>query len=593
MKNRPMTPEVLARRIDCVLGRRPCELRLTNLRMLDVMNGRIIENAEIFVDNGVIIDAGSECRARSQQVLDLKGGLAVPGLIDAHVHIESSMLTPVRFARLVAPFGTTTVIADPHEIANVLGIDGIRFMLEEARKAEIDMFFMLSSCVPSTSFETAGAELKARDLRELLAEDRVLGLAEMMNVPGVLAKDPDLLAKSAMVLSEGMRIDGHSPLVKGAALSACAACGISSDHESSTPAELVDRLRRGVTVFMREGSAGKNVAALASAATPSNSRFLCLCTDDASPDDVYAGGHINHVVRRAVECGIDLVEALRMATINTAQHYGLRGKGVLAPGFDADIAVISDVESMTVSACLAAGRLIARDGGMLSPEPDDPVADRVRSSVRIRSVSEGDLRIATESGRARVIGLVPGNLITEHLVLDVQTAPDGAIDCGDNPGLVKLAVVERHHASGRIGLGLVRGLVEEGMAFEGAIASTVAHDSHNIVVAGDNDADMVRAIEEIDRMQGGLVLVRKGKVAARLRLEVAGLMSNVDARTTALAKRRFIEAAHSLFHVPEHLHPVMALSFLSLAVIPHLRVTDRGLFDVDAFAMTNLDPQLS
>ena len=457
MKNRPMTPELLARRIDCVLGRRPCELRLTNLRMLDVMNGRIIENAEIFVDNGVIIDAGSECRARSQQVLDLKGGLAVPGFIDAHVHIESSMLTPVRFARLVAPFGTTTVIADPHEIANVLGVDGIRFMLEQARKAEIDMFFMLSSCVPSTSFETAGAELKAGDLQALLAEDRVLGLAEMMNVPGVLAKDADLLAKAAMVLSEGMRIDGHSPLVKGAALSACAACGISSDHESSTPAELVDRLRRGMTVFMREGSAGKNVAALASAATPSNSRFLCLCTDDASPDDVFAGGHINHVVRRAVECGIDLVEALRMATINTAQHYGLRGKGVLAPGFDADIAVISDVESMKVSACLAAGRVIARDGSMLSPEPDDSVADRVRSSVRIRPVSEGDLRIASRSGRARVIGLVPGNLITEHLVLDVQTAPDGAIDCGDNPGLVKLAVVERHHASGRIGLGLVKG----------------------------------------------------------------------------------------------------------------------------------------
>lgn len=591
MKNRQTTPQALARRIDCALGRRPCELRLANLRMLDVMNGKIIENAEIFIDDGVIVGAGCGCAATALETLDLKGQLAVPGLIDAHVHIESSMLTPVRFARLVAPFGTTTVIADPHEIANVLGLDGIRFMIDQARRAEIDIYFMLSSCVPSTPFETAGAELKAKDLAALLDEERVLGLAEMMNVPGVLAGEPDLLAKAAMTLRAGKRIDGHAPLVEGEALSACAACGISSDHESSTAKELVDRLARGVTVFMREGSAGRNIAELSKAVTSANSRFLCLCTDDASPEDVFARGHVNHVVERAMQCGIDPVEAIRMATINTAQHYGLRGKGILAPGFDADIAVVSELKSMRVSACFTAGRLVASNGAMVTPEPEMELDEQVRSCVRVGRVTTQDFRIESNSGRARVIGLVPGNLITDSLIMDVRTAPDKTVHCRDNPGLVKLAVVERHRASGRIGLGLVRGLVKEGKRLNGAIASTVAHDSHNIVVAGDNDADMLTAVGRLERMQGGLVLVRAGQILAELRLQAAGLMSDAPAQATALAKARFIEKAHALMHVPEALHPVMALSFLPLAVIPHLRVTDKGLFDADAFALTTIDPE--
>lgn len=342
---------------------------------------------------------------------------------------------------------------------------------------------------------------------------------------------------------------------------------------------------------MREGSAAKNVAALARVVTPSNSRFVCLCTDDASPEDVAANGHVNRVLRRALECGIDFVEAVRMATINTALHYGLRGKGVLAPGFDADITMIDDPAAMRVSACFAAGRLIARDGVMTTPPPAVRAPARLRSCVRIKPVTEADLRIVSPSGRVRVIGLVPGNLLTDHLQLTVHTTADGTVSCADNPGLVKLAVVERHHASGRIGLALVKGFVQEGRMLWGAIASTVAHDSHNIVVAGDNDADMVCAFEALERMQGGLVLVRGRTVVASLPLEVAGLMTDTDAGATAHAKRHFIETAHALFHVPARLHPVMALSFLPLAVIPHLRLTDRGLFDVDAFAMTAIDAQ--
>lgn len=591
MSHPRIRPEDLGRRIDCALGRTPCELRLTNLRLLDVMNGRILEDAEIFIDQGLIVEAGVGCKATAVKTMDLNGGLAVPGLMDAHVHIESSMVTPVHFARLVAPFGTTCVVADPHEIANVLGITGIGFMLDQAKKAEIDIRFMLSSCVPSTPFETAGAELKAADLVELIDHERVLGLAELMNVPGLLAKDPDLLAKAAMALNAGKRIDGHAPLVAGERLSAYAACGVSTDHEASSAVELTDRLQRGIGVLMREGSAARNVQALAQAATPANWRFLSLCTDDSSPDDVCRRGHMNHVVRRAIECGIPAIEAIRMATVNTAQRYGLTGKGVLAPGYDADIAVIRDLTTMTVSQCFAKGRLLAQDGRMVTPEPEVMLPEAVKGCVRIQSLKPDNLTVATASGKARVIGIVEGNLNTRHLIESVRTRADGTVYCADNPGLVKLAVIERHRRTGRMGLGLLRGFVRTGEKLNGAIASTVAHDSHNIVVAGDSDADMLEAVRAIERMQGGLVLVREGKVVASLALDVAGLMASTDAAATGRAKTHFIETAHTHFAVPAGVHPVMTLSFLPLAVIPHLRVTDLGLFDVDAFRVTGIDPE--
>lgn len=593
MPRNVVAPEMLQRRIDCAMGRRPCELRLTNVRMIDVVNGEVVDNAEIFIDNGVIVDAGCECRATACQSIDLKGAYAAPGLIDAHVHIESSMLTPVRFARLIAPFGTTTIIADPHEIANVAGIEGIRFMMREAQRAEITMYFMLSSCVPATPFETSGAVLKAEDLVELIDDERVLGLAELMNVPGVLACDADLLKKAAMTLSAGKRIDGHSPLAAGAALSAYACAGVRSDHECSTAQELTQRLQRGFVVQMREGSAGQNVSALARAVTPKNSRFLCLCTDDASPDDVFAKGHVNNVVRKAVACGIDPIEAVRMATVNAAQHYGLAAKGIIAPGFDADLVVFDNLTDFNVLHAFAKGRLIAQSERMTTSEP--PAADALQKGavtgrVNIGQINKQSFTLRTRSGKARVIGLVPGDLVTRHLICDVPTDKDGVIDCRQQPGLLKIAVIERHHGSGRIGLGLVKGFVEEGRAFEGAIASTVAHDSHNIVVLGDNDADMISAVAELKRMQGGLALVRNGQVVSNLPLEIAGLMTDADAKGTALRKQSFIAAAHEKFGVPQNLHPVMAMSFLPLAVFAHLRVTDHGLFDSAAFKTVDIDP---
>ena len=589
MTQNSVTGSMLGRRIDCALGKRPCDVKLTNLRLLDVMNGRIVENAEIFIDDGRIVDAGAECSATAKTVIDCRGGTAVPGLIDAHVHVESSLVTPVHFARMVAPFGTTTLVADPHEIANVLGTDGIRFMLDEGEKAEIDITYMLPSCVPSTPFETAGARLTSEDLAPFLGNDAVGGLAELMNVPGVLAKDPDLLAKAASALNVGKRVDGHSPLFEKAALSAYAACGVTSDHEASTAKELSDRLSRGMTVLMREGSAAQNVAALAKAVTPYNSRYLCLCTDDSAPDDVLERGNINYVIRRAVECGIDPIEAIRMATVNTAQHFGFRDKGVIAPSYIADIAVFEDLKTFKVSMCFKNGKLVAENGRMTTPEPALKLPERVGSCVRIKPVTPETLTLTAASGKARVIGLTRRNLITESLVETVKTREDGTIDCADNPGLVKLVVVERHHASGKAGVGLLRGFVAEGEKLNGAVASTVAHDSHNIVVAGDNEADMLVAVSEVEKRQGGIVMVSEGRVIAELPLPVGGLMSERPAEEVSARLNELLALASSHYHIWEGADAFMTLSFLALPVIPSLKITARGLFDVDRFTFVDVD----
>lgn len=462
-------------------------------------------------------------------------------------------------------------------------------MMQEAEKAPINIFFMLPSCVPATPFETSGAKIKAADLQQLIEESGVLGLAELMNVPGVLQNDSDILQKLAFTWQHNKLIDGHSPLVSGAALSAYAAAGVSSDHECSTEAEVKERLSRGMTVFMREGSAGQNVSALSRTVTVKNSRFFCLCTDDASPDDVFQKGHINNVIRRSVQCGVDPVEAIRMATINTAEHFGLKTKGAVAPGFDADLVVLDNLSDFNVRSVFIKGVEVARDGEMLSPVSALTVQTTVTDTVNIKSINQEDLRIYCPSGKARVIGLKPGDLVTEHLIEKVQTGADGLVSCCDNPQLLKLAVIERHHASGNIGLGLVKGFTQQGQCMHGAIGSTIAHDSHNIMVIGDNDADMLEAVQALKRQQGGIVLIRDGQVVESLTLEIAGLMTSEPAKETARRKSRLIDVAHEKFHVAELIHPVMALSFLSLAVILFLRVTDSGLFDSEHFRFVNLD----
>ena len=585
------TADSLKHQIDCVMGRIPCELRLQNVRLVDVFSGEIIDGADIFIDKGKIIDAGRDCRASALETINLNGALVAPGLIDAHVHIESGMLTPIQFARLIAPYGTTTIVADPHEIANVAGIQGIRFMMQEAKEAEITVRFMLPSCVPATPFETSGATLAAGDLTDLMGKDEVLGLAELMNVPGVLSCDPDILKKVLLTRAHGKLIDGHSPLTAGAALSAYALSGVTSDHECSTEEEVSDRVSRGMTIFMREGYAGQNVSVLSRSITEKNSRHFCLCTDDASPDDVLAKGHINNVVRRAVACGVDAMEALRMATINTAEHFGLKNKGAVVPGRDADLIVLDNLVDFNVKSVWVAGKKIAEHGVMITPQAESKAPKDLTETVHIKALPKDSFEIMTSSGKARVIGLKPGDLVTEHLVLPVQTDGNCNFVPALNPGILKLAVIERHHAAGNIGLGLVKGMIEDDHALNGAIASTIAHDSHNIVVVGDNDADMFAAVKALQDQQGGVVLVRQGKVIDSLQLEVGGLMTKAPAPETAQRKSRLIKTAHEAFHIRENVHPVMALSFLPLAVIPYLRVTDRGLFDAVEFKYVKIDPE--
>lgn len=583
------TPESLKHQIDCVMGRTPCELRLQNVRLIDVFSGEIIDGADIFIDSGKIIDTGRRCKAKAIDTVDLNGALVAPGFIDAHVHIESGMLTPIQFARLIAPYGTTTIIADPHEIANVAGIAGIRFMMAEAKKAEITVRFMLPSCVPATPFETSGAMLSSEDLTDLMAKDEVLGLAELMNVPGVLSCDSDILKKVLLARAHRKLIDGHSPLTAGADLSAYAISGVTSDHECSTVEEVNDRVSRGITVFMREGSAGQNVSVLSRSITGKNSRYFCLCTDDASPDDVLSKGHINNVVRRSVACGVDAMEALRMATINTAEHFGLKNKGAIAPGRDADLVVLDNLVDFNVKSVWVAGKKIAENTAMITPEPKVGVLEEITDTVHIKALQRDSFEITSSSGKVRVIGLKPGDLVTEHLILPIKTDDNGKVLPTLNPGILKLAVIERHHATGNVGLGLVKGLIEDGHALNGAIASTIAHDSHNIVVVGDRDDDMFAAVQALEKMQGGVVLVREGNVVDSLQLEVGGLMTKQTAAKTAQRKSRLIKTAHEAFHIREDVHPVMALSFLPLAVIPYLRVTDKGLFDAVKFKHVGID----
>lgn len=581
--------DVLRHRIDCVLGREVCELCLENANVFDVFSGQWVPNSRIFIDGDLIIDAGTQTQARAQYTVDLKGKRVVPGFIDAHVHIESSMATPVHYARLVAPLGTTTVVADPHEIANVSGPAGIDYMLQASAQAEISIYTMLSSCVPATGFETSGAQLSAEDLARWMDDDRVLGLGEVMNVPGVLARDPQLLEKIALAQSKGKYIDGHSPLLSGAGLSAYAAAGVRSEHEASMVQEVIERVPRGITIFMREGSVASNVTTLSRAVTRLNAGSFAFCTDDRAPEDILTRGHINYAMARARRAGVPAEEVLRMATIQAARHYGLRQKGAIAPGRDADIVVLKDIEDFRVHSVYAKGRRIAQNGRMITPEPYTEVPCEMLSRVNMQPVSPEALKVTTQSGKVRVIGLMPGEILTDHRIESVRTH-NNEVRCCDNPGLLKAAVVERHHATGNVAVGLVRGMIHDNAHFGGALCSSISHDSHNLVCIGDDDNDMLFALQTVRAMGGGIALVRRGRVVHKLALEVAGLMSDAPAQQTARTKGEIMATLYRDFHVRLDIHPVMATSFLALPVIPHLRLTDRGLFNVDRFAHVAADP---
>lgn len=574
-----MTPDEQKSIVDMAAGRIPVDLRVDNARIVDVFSREVIHGS-LAVGNGRIVGIGDYA---ARDILDAKGSFIIPGLIDGHVHIESSLVAPPEFARAVLPHGVTTVIADPHEIANVRGLEGIGYMLESSRDLPLDVYIMLPSCVPATDGEHAGAILLSRDLATLIDHPFVGGIGEMMNYPAVAGGDAEVLAKIMLGLSRGKVVDGHSPAVGGLDLNAYAAAGVMTDHECSTVKEMHDRIARGMYVLMREGSAARDLQHLIPGVTEANSRRCVFCTDDRQPADLLTNGSIDNNIRIAVSMGVDPVLAVTMATLNAAECYGLRSKGALAPGRDADFLLVDDLRHFEARAVYAKGVLVAEGGGMIAslPTPDNSA---VLNTVNIKPLSENPLSLMVPEGRANVIGIQPHSLVTKALVRDVVTDGTGQFSCARNPDLLKLAVVERHKATGNIGVGL---LENYGLR-HGAVATTVAHDSHNIVVCGDNDHDMLVAIHDIEAMGGGITLVRDGNVVAHLPLALGGLMSESDAEHVAKELKSMNTMARDEFSINPDLEPFMTLSFMTLPVIPELKLTDSGLFDVRSFSLVEV-----
>lgn len=555
-------------------GERPAELVLKKARVVNVFSGEIVPG-DVAIYRGKIAGVG---KYEGEKEEHLDGSLVAPAFIDSHIHLESTLLLPAELARVVVPRGTGTVVADPHEMANVQGKEGVKFLIEASRDLPLDVYFMAPSCVPATHMETAGAELTAADITDMLSWERVLGIAEMMNYPGVLFADPGVMAK--IKAGEGRRIDGHAPGLLGKELNAYAAVGIASDHEVVTAEEALARVRAGMYVMVREGSTAKNIAAIAPVISAENSRRFLLVSDDRHPEDLMGEGHVDWLLRRAVAEGIPPLLALQMVTLNPAEYFGFRGRGAVAPGYWADLVVLEDLREFKVIQVYRKGQLVARAGQLLiSVSPSVTVTERNR--LRVTADLTEKLKVKAEGGKIKVIGLIPDQIVTEKLYLDAKIE-EGLVVADPSRDIVKIAVIERHHGTGNVGVGFVRGL---GLK-KGALAATVAHDSHNLIVAGVSDADMETAVRILVEKGGGMVAVAEGESLAVLPLPVAGLMSDRPAAEVAKASKVIKKAARQLGCVPAN--PFMALSFLALPVIPHLKITDRGLVDVDRFAFVSL-----
>ncbi len=563
-------------------GDSPADLLLTNAQVVNVFS-RTIERTNIAVHLATGRIAGLGDYTRAHATIDLNGAFLAPGFMDAHMHVESTMLPPSEFITLALPHGTTAAVFDPHEIANVLGLDGIRYLMDDARDLPFHALFALSSCVPASHLETSGARLEAADLAPLFDDPRVVALAEMMNFPGAINADPAILAKIELGLARHV-VDGHAPGLRGHKLNAYIAAGISSDHECTTREEAEEKLRRGMHIHIREGSAARNLDAILPAVTESNAHRFSFCTDDRHPADLGREGHIDHVVRRAVARGLPPATAIAMASLHTARHYRRADLGAVAPGCFADLIVFDDLQNLVPRSVYVRGRLVAENGACVDVPPTRSRAVPPASSVRLPAdLGAGSFRISATGGTSiRVIGMHADQLVTDSL-LEPARPISGEHRADPSRDLLKLAVIERHRATGNIGLGFVRGF---GLR-EGAIASTVGHDSHNLAVVGAADADMLAAARALERAGGGQCVVKGGAVIALLPLPIAGLMSEKPAAAVIDDQGRLLAAARAL-GCP-HADPFMPLSFLPLAVIPKLKLTDRGLVDVEKFEIVPLE----
>ncbi|HTW90579.1 MAG TPA: adenine deaminase [bacterium] len=559
-------------------GDEPADLVLANAQVVNVFTGHIA-HANVAVKDGRIAGVGPEY-TKALECYDLAGQYVLPGFIDGHIHIESSLLSMREFARLALIHGTTTVVADPHEIANVLGVPGVKYMLQASEGMPLEVLLMAPSCVPSTSMETSGATVSARDTADLLKLPRVIGLAEMMNYPGVAFGDKEVLAKLAAAKDAGKPIDGHAPGVVGQLLQAYIAAGVGSDHECIGPHEAMEKLDAGMRVMVREGSAAKNMTGLLPVINDFCLRRCCLVTDDKHPEELLHHGYLDDTLRKAVSQGMSPAAAVQMVTLNPAEYFGLKDKGAVAPGYVADLVVVGELPRFNVRMVLKNGKPVVQDRKLLVKLPE--FKDRnVTGTVNIGNLTAKSFAIAVQGELARIIRLVPDQIITEKHIL-APTVEKGLVVADTERDILKLAVVERHRASGRIGLGLVTGF---GLK-KGALGTTVAHDSHNIIIVGTNDNDMLKAAKELKRLGGGMVAVAGGKVAASLPLPIAGLMSDRPAEEVAESLSKLLAKAQ--VWGSRLANPFMALSFLALPVIPELKLTDRGLVDVSQFKTVSL-----
>ncbi len=569
--------EGLRQFLDVAAGRRKADLVIRHARIVDVFNHTVIEGS-LAVAQGRIAGIGAY---EGIEEIDAHRAYVIPGLVDSHVHIESGMVSPEQFVRTVLPCGTTTIIADPHEIANVSGMRGIKYMLDATRGVPMHVWMMLPSCVPATGFEHSGASIDAQAIESFMGHERILGLGEMMDYPGVVNGGEPILEKLMAAKRAGKLIDGHSPMLEGKDLNTYAAAGIRTDHECSTVDEMRDRLSRGMYVLIREGSAARNLADLIRGVSGFNSRRCLFCTDDRQPEDIIGSGHIDNHLRLAVKYGIDPITAVQMATINAAECYGLTGYGAIAPGYQADFLLVDDLEGFRVRNVYVAGKLTAKDGRMTHEISDTPISP-VSGTMHVRPFGIESLALPLESDLARVIRVAPHSLVTENVVRKVHRDEDGYFTTHENLDLLKLVVIERHHETGSIGLGIVENYRLTG----GAVATTIAHDSHNIIAIGDNDEDIYCAVNELIAIGGGITLCADGVIIESLPLPIGGLMTNESAAYVKEKLDSMHGKAHDRFGINPGIDPFMTLSFLSLPVIPDLKLTDMGLFDVREFRFT-------
>lgn len=567
----------MRRRLAVTLTGKGGTLLLQGGRILNVFSGEVYP-ADVLIADHQIAAVGEPC-ADAEQVIDCTAKIILPGFIDGHIHIESSMLHPFELCHLLSRHGTTTIVADPHEITNILGAAGVDFMLNATVDTPVDVFLMVPSCVPATEMESAGARLGLREVRKLLNRTRVLGLAEFMNFPAVISGNRESLTKIQRTLAMGKLVDGHAPGLRGKALQTYFAAGVRSDHESTGRDEAREKLRIGMHLMIREGSAAHNLAGLASVVTPSNSRRCFFVTDDCHPSDLLSDGHMDSVLRKAVAHGIDPITAVQMVTLNPAEYFGLKDRGAIAPGYLADLTVVRDLEQFQVIHVIKAGRLLSPAHG--SKCRWSATSPAVFKTMNLARFTISSLAMPVAGRRVRVIRLLPGQIITEVWITEPKIEK-GHVVSDTERDILKLAIIERHRRTGRVGLGLLNGLQLK----KGALASSVAHDSHNLIVVGTNDRDMTVAVQRLVRLGGGFVAAADGRVAAEVSLPVAGLMSLEPAPRVAKQLTTIGRVVHNWG--VRLANPFAALSFLALPVIPQLKLTDQGLVDVNQFKIVSL-----